>query len=81
VSLGEIERALTAGYRGGGEDADIVFTADVLDRPTLARVVAERITVNAGSIDMLRQLGEAAPGHPVWLRINPGFGHGHSQKT
>ncbi|MEN6081365.1 diaminopimelate decarboxylase [Chromobacterium piscinae] len=81
VSLGEIERALAAGYRGGGEDADIVFTADVLDRPTLARVVAERIPVNAGSIDMLRQLGEAAPGHPVWLRINPGFGHGHSQKT
>ncbi|MCD4499132.1 diaminopimelate decarboxylase [Chromobacterium vaccinii] len=81
VSLGEIERALAAGYRGGGEDADIVFTADVLDRPTLAKVVAERIPVNAGSIDMLRQLGEAAPGHPVWLRINPGFGHGHSQKT
>ncbi|NHQ82115.1 diaminopimelate decarboxylase [Chromobacterium vaccinii] len=80
VSLGEIERALAAGY-GGGEDADIVFTADVLDRPTLARVVAERIPVNAGSIDMLLQLGEAAPGHPVWLRINPGFGHGHSQKT
>jgi diaminopimelate decarboxylase len=22
-----------------------------------------------------------APGHPVWLRINPGFGHGHSNKT
>ncbi|AXE34485.1 diaminopimelate decarboxylase [Chromobacterium phragmitis] len=81
VSLGEIERALAAGYQGGGEEADIVFTADVLDRPTLARVVAERIPVNAGSIDMLRQLGEAASGHPVWLRVNPGFGHGHSQKT
>ncbi|WP_434633191.1 diaminopimelate decarboxylase [Chromobacterium sp. CV08] len=80
VSLGEIERALAAGYLGG-EQADIVFTADLLDRPTLAKVVAERIPVNAGSIDMLRQLGEAAPGHPVWLRINPGFGHGHSQKT
>ncbi|MDE1714618.1 diaminopimelate decarboxylase, partial (plasmid) [Chromobacterium amazonense] len=39
------------------------------------------IPVNAGSIDMLRQLGERSPGHPVWLRINPGFGHGHSQKT
>ncbi|AUH49803.1 diaminopimelate decarboxylase [Chromobacterium sp. ATCC 53434] len=80
VSLGEIERALAAGYRGG-EQADIVFTADLLDRPTLAKVVAERIPVNAGSIDMLHQLGEVAPGHPVWLRINPGFGHGHSQKT
>jgi len=30
---------------------------------------------------MLHQLGSAAPGHPVWLRINPGFGHGHSNKT
>ncbi|HHL2671815.1 TPA: diaminopimelate decarboxylase [Yersinia enterocolitica] len=41
VSLGEIERALQAGF----------------------------------------QPGQHAPGHPVWLRVNPGFGHGHSQKT
>ncbi|GGY13000.1 diaminopimelate decarboxylase [Paludibacterium paludis] len=79
VSLGEIERALKAGY-GAGE-GDIVFTADVLDRATLARVVETGIPVNAGSIDMLHQLGAQAPGHAVWLRINPGFGHGHSHKT
>ena len=30
---------------------------------------------------MLDQLGAVSPGHPVWLRINPGFGHGHSNKT
>ena len=30
---------------------------------------------------MLEQLAQAHPGHPVWLRINPGFGHGHSKKT
>lgn len=30
---------------------------------------------------MLSQLGEVSPGHRVWLRVNPGFGHGHSQKT
>lgn len=84
VSLGEIERALAAGYRGGsrtGAASEIVFTADLLDTATLARVVAEDIPVNAGSIDMLRQLGAAHPGHRVWLRINPGFGHGHSNKT
>lgn len=82
VSLGEIERALAAGYKAdSAEPSDIVFTADVLDRATLERVAAAGIAVNAGSIDMLRQLGAASPGHRVWLRINPGFGHGHSQKT
>ena len=79
VSRGEILRALQAGYEPGGEE--IVFTADLLDAATLATVVEHRIPVNAGSIDMLEQLGAASPGHRVWLRINPGFGHGHSHKT
>ncbi len=79
VSRGEILRALAAGYSGGADD--IVFTADLLDRATLATVMEHRIPVNAGSIDMLEQLGAASAGHAVWLRINPGFGHGHSQKT
>ncbi|ADU70457.1 diaminopimelate decarboxylase [Pantoea sp. At-9b] len=79
VSLGEIERALAAGYQPGGED--IVFTADVLDQPTLARIAQLKVPVNAGSVDMLHQLGAVSAGHAVWLRINPGFGHGHSQKT
>lgn len=86
VSLGEIERALHAGFTvGTSHAAGIVFTADLFDRPTLARVIELGVPVNAGSIDMLHQLGEEmgkrAPGHRVWLRINPGFGHGHSQKT
>ncbi|BBH14593.1 diaminopimelate decarboxylase [Chromobacterium haemolyticum] len=82
VSQGEIERALAAGYKAdSAEPSDIVFTADVLDRATLERVAAAGIAVNAGSIDMLRQLGAVSPGHRVWLRVNPGFGHGHSQKT
>ena len=83
VSLGEIERALAAGFQPGLHDghAEIVFTADLLDHATLARVAELGIPVNCGSIDMLGQLAAASPGHPVWLRINPGFGHGHSNKT
>jgi diaminopimelate decarboxylase len=95
VSAGEVDRAYAAGYRpqaaptagdrprARGEDGPepVVYTADLLDRATLDRVVAERIPVNAGSIDMLEQLGARSPGHRVWLRINPGFGHGHSHKT
>ncbi|WP_342616934.1 diaminopimelate decarboxylase [Rhodoferax sp. GW822-FHT02A01] len=83
VSLGEIERALAAGFQPGLHDghAEIVFTADLLDHATLARVAELGIPVNCGSIDMLGQLAAVSPGHPVWLRINPGFGHGHSNKT
>ena len=91
VSRGEILRALAAGYQTAhtahtghatpGAASDIVFTADLLDATTLATVVEHRVPVNAGSIDMLHQLGISSPGHPVWLRINPGFGHGHSNKT
>jgi diaminopimelate decarboxylase len=83
VSLGEVERALAAGFTPGLHNghAEIVFTADLLDRTTLPRLVELGIPVNCGSIDMLDQLGAASPGHPVWLRINPGFGHGHSNKT
>ena len=81
VSLGEIERALAAGYQPQNGADEIVFTADVIDLPTMARVHELQIPVNAGSVDMLAQLGEVSPGHRVWLRVNPGFGHGHSQKT
>ncbi len=83
VSLGEVERALVAGYQPqeAAQHAPIVFTADLLDRAALKRVVELNIPVNCGSPQMLEQLGQAHPGHPVWLRINPGFGHGHSRKT
>jgi diaminopimelate decarboxylase len=84
VSRGEILRALAAGFKSdlNAQGASgIVFTADLFDHATLATVVEHRVPVNAGSIDMLHQLGAVSPGHPVWLRINPGFGHGHSNKT
>ncbi|MBN9626538.1 diaminopimelate decarboxylase [Acidovorax sp.] len=81
VSRGEILRALAAGYVAGGEPSEIVFTADLFDAATLDCVVEHGVPVNAGSIDMLHQLGARSPGHAVWLRINPGFGHGHSNKT
>ncbi|MGJ0636044.1 diaminopimelate decarboxylase [Xenorhabdus bovienii] len=81
VSLGEIERALYAGYQPGRDRSEIVFTADLIDEATLNRVIELDIPVNVGSIDMLEQMGTRQSGHPIWLRINPGFGHGHSQKT
>jgi len=81
VSLGEVERALRVGYTSEGAHSPIVYTADVLEAATLDTVVEHNIPVNAGSADMLEQLGRRKPGHAVWLRVNPGFGHGHSRKT
>lgn len=81
VSLGEIERSLAAGFSPEGNPEGIVFTADLIDHTTLATVLTRGITVNAGSLDMLERVGSHSPGHRVWLRINPGFGHGHSNKT
>jgi len=82
VSAGEIQRALAAGFKAGFDDPpQIVYTADIFDRETLDLVAEKQIPVNCGSPDMIDQYGERCPGRGITLRINPGFGHGHSQKT
>ncbi|HAN97662.1 MAG TPA: diaminopimelate decarboxylase [Planctomycetaceae bacterium] len=81
VSAGEIARALAAGYRPGRQPTEIVYTADIFDRASLEAVVKYDLLCNLGSPDMIEQYGQAAPGRGIVLRINPGFGHGHSQKT
>jgi diaminopimelate decarboxylase len=91
VSAGEIHRALAAGYsphapRAAAADGlppvhPIVYTADIFDRESLDAVVKHGLHVNCGSADMIEQLAERLPGASITLRVNPGFGHGHSQKT
>ena len=84
VSAGEIHRALRVGYQGGSDASgrhEIVYTADIFDEDALALVQEHSIHVNCGSVDMIEQLGKVAPGVEITLRINPGFGHGHSEKT
>lgn len=83
VSAGEIHRAIAAGFKPGQKShpPEIVFTADIFDRDALEKVLEHDIHVNCGSPDMIDQYGQRAPGKQITLRINPGFGHGHSQKT
>ncbi|MAT69521.1 MAG: diaminopimelate decarboxylase [Planctomycetaceae bacterium] len=82
VSAGEIHRALRAGYQPGfHEPPQIVYTADIFDRQALDMVAELEIPVNCGSPDMIDQYGARCPGRGITLRVNPGFGHGHSQKT
>jgi len=66
VSLGEIERALRAGYVPGTAAHEIVFTADIIDEATLARVLELRIPVNCGSPDMVSR--------PIVVPRMPGIG-------
>lgn len=81
VSSGEVFRAIKAGFESQGHPHPIVYTADIFDRAALDLVVEQNIPVNIGSPDMIEQLGQRAPGREITLRINPGFGHGHSAKT
>ena len=82
VSAFEIKRALAAGFDTvKSVIPPIVYTADIFDRESLDLVIEHDIPVNCGSIDMISQYGTRAPGRNITLRINPGFGHGHSQKT
>jgi diaminopimelate decarboxylase len=83
VSAGEVHRAIAAGFKPGQEvhPPEIVYTADIFDRESLDYVVEHDIHVNCGSPDMIAQYGERMRGRIITLRINPGFGHGHSQKV
>jgi len=77
VSAGEIIRALRAGFTPD----EIRYTADIFDRDSLALIKEHSIPVNIGSPNMLMQLHEANIKVPIAIRINPGFGHGHSKKV
>ena len=81
VSAGEVQRALRAGYAPRGTPPPIVYTADIFDAESLDLCAQLDLHVNCGSPDMIDQWGRRAPGREITLRLNPGFGHGHSRKT
>ncbi len=81
VSAGEVQRALRAGYAPEGTPPPIVYTADIFDAPSIDLCAQLGLHINCGSPDMIDQWGRRAPGREITLRLNPGFGHGHSRKT
>jgi diaminopimelate decarboxylase len=81
VSEGEIVRAMAAGYKPDAQLPEIVYTCDIFDSSSLDFVIKHKVAVNVGSVDMIHQYGPRAARKGITLRINPGFGHGHSQKT
>ncbi|XAJ80214.1 diaminopimelate decarboxylase [Buchnera aphidicola (Greenidea ficicola)] len=78
VSIGEIKRGLLSKFKKNDE---IIFTSDVIDKKTIKIIIKNKITINAGSTNMLKKIGKKSINHKIWIRINPGFGNGHNKKT
>jgi len=72
----EAERALRAGIPA----EDIQITAQELPK-NLKELVGKGIQFTACSIHQLREYGKLFPGTKVTVRINPGKGTGHSNRT
>jgi diaminopimelate decarboxylase len=72
----EAERALRAGVA----PEKIQITAQELPR-NLKELIDKGILFNACSMNQLRAYGALFPGNDVSVRVNPGLGSGHSNRT
>jgi diaminopimelate decarboxylase len=72
----EAERALMAGMPSDR----VQITAQELPR-NLADLMDQGVRFNACSLEQLRHFGDICPGRRVSVRINPGAGSGHSNRT
>lgn len=72
----EVERALRAGIAPG----DIQITAQEMP-DNIGELYRAGVLVNACSLAQLEKIGRASPGAEVSVRINPGLGSGHSNRT
>jgi diaminopimelate decarboxylase len=72
----EAERAMRAGI----PPEHIQITAQELPR-NLLQLVTLGVLFNASSLCQLEVFGQNFPGHAVGVRINPGMGSGHSNRT
>ena len=73
----EILRARAAGFPA----ERIELATDVLDRATLEVAVREGVRANLGSADLIEPYAESGAHPECTLRINPGFGSGHSRRV
>ncbi|MDP6040002.1 MAG: diaminopimelate decarboxylase, partial [Candidatus Latescibacteria bacterium] len=72
----EAERAMRAGVPGD----HIQLTAQQVP-DNLGELVEKGVIYNACSLNQLRRYGELFPGRTISVRINPGMGSGHSNRT
>jgi len=64
-----------------GRRLNLLPVSDVFERESLALVREHAIAVCLGSADMLEAVARERLAGELWLRVNPGFGHGHHDKV
>ena len=72
----EVERALAAGFA----PAQIQLTSQMPSR-RVKEHVTRGVLLNACSLHQLEVFGQAAPGHAIAVRMNPGLGSGSTKRT
>jgi diaminopimelate decarboxylase len=76
-SINEVHRALRAGFSPG----EIYYTGEGSTAAVYRFLVERGVPINCTSLDQLRLLGTVKPGHTCSIRINPGKGHGETDRT
>jgi len=77
VSLNEIKRAQKAGYNTN----EILYTGEGASQAVFEELLANNILINCSSIDQIKLIGKIKKGSSCSIRINPGEGHGATNKT
>ncbi len=76
-SVNEVHRALRAGFN----PEEIYYTGEGATAAVYKFLCDRGILINCTSIDQLHLLGTNKRGHQCSIRVNPGRGHGESNKT
>lgn len=76
-SINEVHRALRAGFNPD----EICYTGEAATREVYGYLAERGILINCTSLDQLRLLGSVKRQHHCSIRINPGEGHGETNKT
>lgn len=76
-SVNEVHRALRAGF----DPSEIYYTGEGATPDVYKFLVDHDVLINCTSIDQIKLLGSVKPNHYCSIRINPGEGHGATNKT
>lgn len=76
-SINEVDRAILAGFT----PSEIFYTGEGATKDVYRYLIEIGVLINCTSIDQIRLIGSIKKNHFCSIRVNPGEGHGHSNKT